>query len=69
MPLLHEGDLVRLLQALAEGPRMLQPLTCSLTARNSQTASYIYLSQHFDAACTLQWYTFGLPPDEAEAEL
>jgi hypothetical protein len=63
LPLLHENDLTNLLQSLVDGPGMLQPLTCSLTA-NSDTTNYIYLAQHFDAACSLNWYTFQLPPPE-----
>jgi hypothetical protein len=68
LPLLHEDDLARLLHALIEAPGMLQPLRCSLSLKNSGTDSFINLAQHFDAACTLQWYTFALPPNVVEAE-
>lgn len=63
MPLLHEDDLSRLLSALLARPGLLQPLTCSLSANRRPTAGYIYLSQHFEAACSLQWYTLLLPPE------
>lgn len=68
LPLLHEDDLSRLLQALVNGRGMLQPLRCSVSSKNATTTSFIYLSQHFDAACTMQWYTFGLPSDAAGAK-
>jgi hypothetical protein len=66
LPLLHEDDLAQLLRSLIEGPGMLQPLRCAVTPTNPGTTSFIYLSQHFNAACSLQWYTFGLPQDADE---
>jgi hypothetical protein len=68
LPLLHEDDLTRLLLALMNGPGLLQPLKCSLTANSTLTANFIYLAQHFDAACTLQLYTFQLPPEPPRPE-
>ncbi len=61
LPLLHEDDLARLLDALMDGPGILQPLQCSLRANSARTTNYIYLAQHFNGACTLQLYTFQLP--------
>lgn len=66
LPLLHEDDLSRLLAALLARPGLLQPLTCTLNANRRPAAGYIFLAQHLDAACSLQWYTFMLPPPEAE---
>ena len=67
LPLLHEDDLARLLGSLLDGHGLLQPLTCSMTANTTRTTSFIYLSQHFDARCSLNWYTFRLPPPEGSA--
>lgn len=61
LPLLHEDDLARLLTTLMDGHGMLQPLACSLTANSTRT-TYVFLARHFEAACTLNWYTFRLPP-------
>jgi hypothetical protein len=64
LPMLHENDLANLLLSLMDGPGLLQPLTCSITPNNTNTTSFIYLARHFNAACTLNWYTFKLPPPE-----
>lgn len=61
LPLLHEDDLVRLLAALMDGPGILQPLSCAITARSTRTTSYIFLSQHFNAMCSFHLYTLQLP--------
>ncbi len=66
-PLLHENDLSRLLLGLVESPGLLQPLTCSLSSSNRVTG-FVFLAKHFEAACTLNWYTFQLPPEIEEAE-
>jgi hypothetical protein len=62
LPLLHEDDLARLLVSVMEGPGLLQPLTCSLSANSNRPDTLIYLAQHFSAECALNWYTFELPP-------
>lgn len=67
LPLLHENDLANLLLTLVEGPGLLQPLSCLLEANNNRAQNYIYLARHFRAACSLNWYTFQLPPP-AEAQ-
>lgn len=69
LPLLHEDDLSRLLTALLDRSGLLQPLGCSVRASNRPAAGYIYLAQHLNADCTLQWYTFLLPPPEAEENI
>jgi hypothetical protein len=64
LPMLHENDLANLLLSLMDGPGLLQPLSCSISSNNTDTTSFIYLARHFNAACTLNWYTFKLPPPE-----
>jgi len=64
LPLLHENDLANLVQSLLAGPGLLQPLACTISANSTDVDSYIYLAQHFDASCSLNWYTFRLPPPE-----
>lgn len=66
LALLHEDDLSRLLTSLMAGPGILQPLSCAVSANTRRTTSFIYLAQHFDANCTFNWYTFQLPPPQAE---
>lgn len=64
LPLLHENDLANLLNALLDAPGLLQPVSCTLDVNRTGTNSFIYLAQHFSAACALDWYTFRLPPEE-----
>lgn len=64
LPLLHENDLANLLLALLDGPSLLQPVSCTLEVNRTGADSYIYLAQHFTAACALNWYTFRLPPED-----
>jgi hypothetical protein len=68
LPLLHEDDLSRLLVALMDGPGVLQPVSCSLLSNSTRTTSFIYLAQHFDAACSLLLHTFQLPPSQEDEE-
>jgi hypothetical protein len=64
LALLHENDLARLLTAVLERPGLLQPVGCSLKSSGRPATGFIYLAQHFNATCTLQWYTIALPPPE-----
>jgi hypothetical protein len=66
LPLLHEDDMTRLLNELLTGPGQLQPVRCSLNSRSRNVTSYIFLSQHFEASCTLLWHTFQLPQENGE---
>jgi hypothetical protein len=67
LPLLHEDDLSRLLASLMDGPGVLQPLSCSLTANNKDISDFIYLVKNFNAECSLALYTFQLPPEPHQA--
>lgn len=57
MPLLHENDLLRLLDALTELPDFLVFENCSLNRSGAADRQYIYLGQHFRSACRLSWFT------------
>ncbi len=66
LALLHEDDLARFMTAVLDMPGLLQPVACSLKSSGRPAAGFIYLAQHFNAACTLQWYTIALPPPAPE---
>jgi len=66
LSLLHEDDFARLLAALLTAPGVIQPQQCSLSARSAPGTNYIYLAQHFSAACSLLWYSIITPPDTTE---
>lgn len=62
LPLLHEDDLGRFLDALLNSDGLYQARECEIGAQNSATQSFVFLSQHFAASCELLWYTFDLNP-------
>jgi hypothetical protein len=68
LPLLHEDDLARLLTALLQNSGLLQPQRCQLTSRSATGTNFIYLAQHFNANCSLLWYTMTIQPDPTEAQ-
>jgi hypothetical protein len=57
LPLLHENDLLRLLASLSALPDFLLPESCRLSRRSGEVQQYIYLGQHFQSACTINWFT------------
>jgi hypothetical protein len=68
LSLLHENDLSRLLADLMDGPGVLQPLRCTVSANSRRTTSFIYLAQHFSTECSLLLYTFQPPPPAPQEE-
>ena len=62
VPLLHEEDLTRFLDALLNSDGLYQARECEIGALNSTTPSFVFLAQHFSASCELLWYTFDLEP-------
>lgn len=68
LPLLHEDDLARLLTTLLDAPGLLQPQRCQLSSRSPADTNFIYLAQHFNASCSLLWYTISVQPDPTEAQ-
>lgn len=61
LSLLHEGDLLNLLQSLHDTPGLFQTQSCRLQRSGNMERGYERLAQHFSAGCTLLWYTFALP--------
>lgn len=62
----HEDDFAQLIAAILAAPGLIQPQQCALTARSAPGTNYIYLAQHFSAACSLLWYSIITPPDTTE---
>lgn len=63
LSLLHEGDLLNLLQSLHDTPGLFQTQGCRLLRSGNMERGYERLAQHFSAGCTLLWYTFALPDE------
>jgi hypothetical protein len=66
-PLLHEEDLSRLVDDLLGSLYFLQPASCRIDNNNESNTSYYYLNKHFNASCSMYWYTFNVTP-AAEAQ-
>ena len=65
-PLLHEEDLSRLLDDLLASSNFLQPASCKITANNDSNTNFYYLDKHFNASCSMYWYTFNVTPAEVQ---
>lgn len=62
LPLLHEGDLARLLQGLLYSDRLMVVDECSINSALGTESSYLTLVQHQLASCSLVWYSFRREP-------
>lgn len=62
LPLLHEGDLARLLEGLMYSDRMIVIEECSITDALDSEFDKLTLVQHQLAACSLIWYSFRREP-------
>lgn len=62
VPLLHEEDFTRLLDALDNSPGLYQITSCDLTLRNTSATSFITLQQHMSASCEILWHTYNVTP-------
>lgn len=62
LPLLHEVDLLRLLDGILDSPGLFQTRSCSISQTNTDLTTFLILSQHFEANCEILWYTFDLDP-------
>lgn len=60
LPLLHENDLSNLLAGLLEGSELIQAQTCTISASSVDSVDYLRLGQHFNAGCSLAWYTLSI---------
>lgn len=66
LPLLHENDLIRLLDGILSSPGLYQTKECNITMQNPGTTNFIVLSQNFQAKCEIYWYTFDLDPPQPD---
>ena len=65
LPLLHEGDLISLLEELLSSPGLFLPRECTMNLSNPSITNYIMLGQHQTATCKVLWFTFDVnPPQE-----
>jgi len=62
LPLLHEEDFTRLLEALNNSPGLYQITGCHLTLKNSSATSFTTLQQHMSVSCEILWYTYNVKP-------
>lgn len=69
LPLLHEGDLLRLLDELLSMPGLFQPSECLLEMSAGAEDRLTQLRENLTAHCKLHWYSFDLaPPPEIAQE-
>ena len=68
LPLLHEEDLTRFLNAFLNAGRLMVTTSCTITASSVDPAEALDLIAHQIANCDFIWYTFRreLPSDELE---
>lgn len=62
LPLLHEGDLIRLVSGILNTQGLYQTKSCNIAKQNPDLTNFIVLSQHLTADCEILWYTFNLNP-------
>lgn len=62
LPLLHEGDLTRLLERLLASGRLLVVDSCSMRYALETEELFMTLVPHQMATCDLVWYTFRREP-------
>lgn len=62
VPLLHEGDLTRLLAALMTGDRLLVADHCAVNYALESEDAYLTLTRHLLASCDFYWYTLQREP-------
>lgn len=61
-PLLHEEDLVRILEGIVSSGGLFQIKECEIRMNDETNINFLVLSQHLGANCALNWYTFDLDP-------
>jgi len=62
LPLLHEGDLISLLDSLLDTTGLYVLKECSVSLRNPSQTNFIVLGQYQEAECDLLWFTFDVDP-------
>ena len=68
LPLLHENDLTRLLDALLDSPGLFLTRECTIKLSNPAIRNFIVLGQHQTATCELLWFTFDIDPPQDTSE-
>ncbi|MDP2282806.1 MAG: hypothetical protein Q8L06_01610 [Pseudohongiella sp.] len=66
MALLHEGDLLQVLDALLVFPGLLQPKRCLIKPFSSASASFNSVTENLEASCEILWYNLALVPPVLE---
>jgi hypothetical protein len=68
LSLLHEGDLLRLLDELLNLPALLQPAECVIELDSSATDGLTQLRENLSARCRVNWFSFDLTPPASVAQ-
>lgn len=66
--LLHEEDLTRMVNAVADEPGLIIPNACSMQILNMAELDFTEFKYNIAAECSLYWYTFDLNPPEVVYE-
>lgn len=65
LSLLHEGDLLRMLDRLLSLPGLFQPTECVIDLDSSSSDGLTQLRENLSARCRLNWYSFDLPQSDS----
>lgn len=62
MSLLHEEDLMRILDSILTGHGLIVPTRCYMQVNDVGNVNFTQVGEHLQSNCTLQMYTFDLSP-------
>ena len=68
LPLLHEGDLVRMLDQLLSMPGLFLPTQCLIILDSNSTDNFTQLRENLTSRCQVNWFSFELTPSAAIAQ-
>jgi hypothetical protein len=68
LPLLHEGDLVRMLDQLLSMPGLFLPTQCLIILDSNSTDNFTQLRENLASRCQVNWFSFELTPPAAIAQ-
>ena len=68
LPLLHEGDLVRMLDQLLSMPGLFLPTQCLIILDSISTDNFTQLRENLISRCRVNWFSFELTPPAAIAQ-
>ncbi len=66
MALLHEGDLLQVLDAMLMFPGLLQPKRCLIKSMGSVGEPFSSVTENLESSCELLWYNLALIPPTPE---